>query len=62
MAKREEHLKESRDILAEMQDNVERYNQGLKDADTYTQKMANNNAKILDAIIKSKLSFSKLVF
>tara|TARA_S200000501_G_scaffold376588_1_gene431985 strand:- start:237 stop:2174 length:1938 start_codon:yes stop_codon:yes gene_type:complete len=45
-------LKESRDILAEMQDNVERYNKGLKDADTYTQKMANNNAKTLEAAIK----------
>ena len=52
MAKGTETLKENRKILAEMQDMVERYNQGLKDGDTYSQKMAKNNAKALEALIK----------
>ena len=46
------NLKESRDILAEMQDNVQRYNKGLKESNSFTQKMANNNAKTLEAAIK----------
>ena len=52
MADNISNLKESRDILAEMQDNVTRYNQGLKDANGYTQKMAKNNAQILSGAIK----------
>ena len=35
---RNEDLKEARNILAEMEDNVQRYNQGLKDADGFTKK------------------------
>ena len=54
MAKRNEDLKESRNILSEMEDNITRYNEGLKQADTYTQKMTKNNTKILDALIKSR--------
>ena len=49
---RNKDLKEARDILAEMEDNVQRYNQGLKDADGFTKKMAKNNATILAGLMK----------
>ena len=49
---RNEDLKEARNILAEMEDNVQRYNQGLKDADGFTKKMAKNNATILAGLMK----------
>ena len=51
---RNENLKESRDILKEMEDNLTRFNQGLKDADTYTTKMTKNNAKILQALVDGR--------
>ena len=54
MAKDTETLKQNRDILNEMKDILERYNQGLKDADGYTEKMTKNNAKVLESLIKSR--------
>ena len=54
MAKGTETLKENRDILAEMQDNMERYNQKLKEADGFTKKITKNNAKILSSLIKTR--------
>ena len=54
MAKGTETLKENRKILAEMQDMVKRYNQGLKDGDRFSQKMAKNNAKALETLIKTR--------
>ena len=41
-----QHLQQSRDILREMNEETERFNKGLKDADSFTQKMTKNNAKM----------------
>ena len=46
------NLKESRDILKEMNVNIERYNKSLKESNTYTNKMTQDNAKVLDTAIK----------
>tara|TARA_A100001391_G_C5072802_1_gene278624 strand:+ start:269 stop:2308 length:2040 start_codon:yes stop_codon:yes gene_type:complete len=50
--RKNEFLKDSRDILTEMNDNISRYNQGLKEATNFTQKMTENNAKIVENAIK----------
>ena len=44
MAKTESNLKKTRDILQELNDQNARFNQGLKEANTYTQKMTANMA------------------
>ena len=44
MAKTESNLKKTRDILQELNDQNARFNQGLKDANTYTEKMTANMA------------------
>jgi len=49
--RKNEFLKDSRDILTEMNDNINRYNQGLKEATNFTQKMTENNAKIVESAI-----------
>jgi hypothetical protein len=49
-----QHLQQSRDILREMNEETERFNKGLKDADSFTKKMTKNNAKILQALIDGR--------
>ena len=39
MAKGTETLKEARNIIEEMNLNIDRFNQGLKDSDGFTKKM-----------------------
>ncbi len=54
MAQSTETLKQNRDILAEMQDEITRYNEKLKDASSFTKKITKNNEKILSSLIKTR--------
>tara|TARA_R100000231_G_scaffold139288_1_gene119964 strand:+ start:1167 stop:3095 length:1929 start_codon:yes stop_codon:yes gene_type:complete len=54
MAKGTETLKEARDIIEEMNLNIDRFNQGLKDSDGFTKKMTNNIAETLQGLHDSR--------
>jgi len=54
MAKGTETLKEARNIIEEMNLNIDRFNQGLKDSDGFTKKMTNNVAETLQGLHDSR--------
>ena len=56
MAKGTETLKEARDIIEEMNLNIDRFNQGLKNSDGFTKKMTKNIAEQLQGLEASRKS------